>query len=154
MLSGYMRMHFWRWLGAVVKEKDLLRIPSDAMPLEQCAMLRELFTAYRLLEDHGNLKVGGRAGGRRASCLSGPSPGFPPFPFACDFALALRLPLALPPLEFGQPSSWVELAHRFKFMCMGMPGHTLHAAMRPSRGAQKVGGVSCPPPVQTAPHSL
>lgn len=41
----------------VCKEKDLLRIPADAMPLEQAALLREYFTAYRLLEDHGNLKV-------------------------------------------------------------------------------------------------
>lgn len=43
---------------AVAKEKDLLRVPADTMPLEQCAMLRELFTAYRLLEDHASLKVG------------------------------------------------------------------------------------------------
>lgn len=38
--------------------KDLLRVPVDLMPLEQCAMLREILTAYRLLED-ASLKVGG-----------------------------------------------------------------------------------------------
>ena len=46
----------WRDL-AVWKEKDALRIPPDCVPLEYAALLRELFTAYRLLEDHGNLKV-------------------------------------------------------------------------------------------------
>ncbi len=44
--------------AAVCKEKDLLRIPADTMPIEQCAVLREIFTAYRLLEDHASLKVG------------------------------------------------------------------------------------------------
>ena len=49
--------------SAVAKEKDLLRLPADIMPVEQCAMLREILTAYRLLED-ANLKVGpGRRGG-------------------------------------------------------------------------------------------
>lgn len=43
---------------AVAREKDLLRIPADLMPLEQAALLRELITAYRLLEDHAGLKVG------------------------------------------------------------------------------------------------
>ncbi|PSC70227.1 trans-2-enoyl-reductase [Micractinium conductrix] len=47
----------WRSL-AVAKEKDLLKIPTDLMPPEQCAMLREMLAAYRLLEDHGNLKPG------------------------------------------------------------------------------------------------
>ncbi|EFN52133.1 hypothetical protein CHLNCDRAFT_27061 [Chlorella variabilis] len=46
----------WRSL-AVAKEKDLLRLPADIMPVEQCAMLREILTAYRLLED-ANLKPG------------------------------------------------------------------------------------------------
>ncbi|GAB4823140.1 hypothetical protein N2152v2_010186 [Parachlorella kessleri] len=54
-----MRPNLGMWRSLLVcKEKDLLRIPSDAMPLEQCAMLRELFTAYRLLEDHASLKPG------------------------------------------------------------------------------------------------
>lgn len=35
----------------------MLKVPTDLMPLEQCAMLRELVTAYRLLEDHAALKV-------------------------------------------------------------------------------------------------
>lgn len=43
--------------AAVLKEKDLLKLPAEAMPLEQCALLREHLTAYRLLEDHA-LKVG------------------------------------------------------------------------------------------------
>lgn len=42
---------------AVAKEKDLLRVPPDSVPLEQAAMLREALAAYRLLEDHGALKV-------------------------------------------------------------------------------------------------
>lgn len=47
----------WRSL-AVWKEKDLMKIPADLMPVEYCAMHRELCTAYRLLEDFGNLKPG------------------------------------------------------------------------------------------------
>ena len=39
------------------KEKDLLRLPAEIMPLEQCALLREYLTAYRLLEDSSSLKV-------------------------------------------------------------------------------------------------
>lgn len=39
-------------------EKDLINIPTDIMPMESCAMLREIVTAYRLLEDNGNLKPG------------------------------------------------------------------------------------------------
>lgn len=38
-------------------------MPADLMPLEQAALLRELITAYRLLEDHAGLKVGGWVGG-------------------------------------------------------------------------------------------
>ena len=45
--------------------KDLLRVPVDLMPLEQCAMLREILTAYRLLED-ASLKVGQRV--ERGAC--------------------------------------------------------------------------------------
>ncbi len=33
------------------------QIPADCVPLEYAALLRELFTAYRLLEDHGSLKA-------------------------------------------------------------------------------------------------
>ena len=40
----------WRSLAAL-REKDLLRVPADVMPLEQAALLREMVTAYRLLED-------------------------------------------------------------------------------------------------------
>ena len=46
----------WRDL-AVWKEKDTLKVPADCVPLEYAALLRELFTAYRLLEDHGSLKA-------------------------------------------------------------------------------------------------
>ena len=42
----------------VVREKDLIKIPTDLMPLEYAAMHRELCVAYRLLEDHGDLKPG------------------------------------------------------------------------------------------------
>lgn len=49
----------WRSL-LVAAEKDLLRLAPDAMPMEQCAVLRETLTAYRLLEDAPGLKVGGR----------------------------------------------------------------------------------------------
>ena len=35
-----------------------MKIPTDLMPLEYAAMTRELCTAYRLLEDHGELKPG------------------------------------------------------------------------------------------------
>ncbi|PRW34018.1 trans-2-enoyl- reductase [Chlorella sorokiniana] len=41
----------WRSL-AVLKEKDVMKVPAEVMPLEQCALLREHLTAYRLLEDH------------------------------------------------------------------------------------------------------
>lgn len=41
----------------MAREKDLLRVQPEVLPLEHCAMLRELLTAYRLLEDHGQLKV-------------------------------------------------------------------------------------------------
>ena len=51
-----------------MKEKDLLRLPADIMPVEQCAMLREILTAYRLLEDHASLKVSVQGGW---GCLAG-----------------------------------------------------------------------------------
>jgi len=43
---------------AVWREKDVLKMPVDLMPLEYAAMLRELCVAYRLLEDYGSLKPG------------------------------------------------------------------------------------------------
>lgn len=46
----------WRSLAAL-KEKDLLKIPTECMPLEQAALMREMVTAYRLLED-ASLKPG------------------------------------------------------------------------------------------------
>lgn len=46
----------WRNL-AVCKEADLLKLPEDTLPIEHAAVFRELCLAYRLLEDHGNLKV-------------------------------------------------------------------------------------------------
>ena len=46
----------WRSL-AVMKEKDVLVIPSECMPMDQAALIREMITAYRLLED-ANLKPG------------------------------------------------------------------------------------------------
>jgi len=49
-------MGTWRSLAAF-KEKDLLVIPTDVMPMEQAALIREMITAYRLLED-ANLKPG------------------------------------------------------------------------------------------------
>ncbi|KAK3281133.1 hypothetical protein CYMTET_11062 [Cymbomonas tetramitiformis] len=50
-------MGTWRSL-TVWKEKDVLKMPVDLMPLEYAAMMRELCVAYRLLEDHGTLKPG------------------------------------------------------------------------------------------------
>ena len=47
----------WRSL-AVWKEKDLIKIPSDILPFEHAAMIREMCVAYRLLEDFGSLKPG------------------------------------------------------------------------------------------------
>lgn len=38
-----------------------MKVPTEVMPLEHCALLREHLTAYRLLEDHA-LKVGGMGG--------------------------------------------------------------------------------------------
>ena len=35
----------------------IYQIPADCVPLEYAALLRELFTAYRLLEEHGSLKA-------------------------------------------------------------------------------------------------
>jgi trans-2-enoyl-CoA reductase len=46
----------WRALAAA-PSKDLLRLEPDFMPLEQAALLREMVTAYRLLEEAG-LKPG------------------------------------------------------------------------------------------------
>ncbi len=46
----------WRTL-AVWKEADLLKLPNETLPMEHAAVFRELCLAYRLLEDHGNLKV-------------------------------------------------------------------------------------------------
>lgn len=46
----------WRSL-AVIKEKDLLVVPQDCMSMDQLAVVREMITAYRLLED-ANLKPG------------------------------------------------------------------------------------------------
>jgi trans-2-enoyl-CoA reductase len=47
----------WRSL-AVWKEKDLIKLPADMLPIEYAAMIRELCVAYRLLEDFGSLKPG------------------------------------------------------------------------------------------------
>ena len=58
----------------MAREKDLLRLPADFMPLDQAAVLREMLTAYRLLEDQPGLKVGPPAGrlppAACPSCLS------------------------------------------------------------------------------------
>ena len=68
---------FGAWASiAVVREKDLIKIPTDLMPLEYAAMHRELCVAYRLLEDHGDLKPGDA--GERPSRID-PSFSFPPF---------------------------------------------------------------------------
>lgn len=46
------------WASLVVaREKDLIRLPADCMPVEQLACYREALTAYRLLED-SSLKPG------------------------------------------------------------------------------------------------
>jgi trans-2-enoyl-CoA reductase len=50
-------MGTWRSL-AVWKEKDLIKLPSDILPMEYAAMMREMCVAYRLLEDFGSLKPG------------------------------------------------------------------------------------------------
>ncbi len=57
MLPFKSHLGTWRSL-AVLKEKDTLKIPVELMPLEYAAMMRELCLAYRLLEDHGDLKPG------------------------------------------------------------------------------------------------
>jgi mitochondrial enoyl-[acyl-carrier protein] reductase / trans-2-enoyl-CoA reductase len=40
----------WRSLSAL-KERDLFKIPTECMPLEQAALLREMVGAYRMLEE-------------------------------------------------------------------------------------------------------
>ena len=50
-------MGTWRSL-AVWKEKDVVKLPTDIVPMEYAAMMREMCVAYRLLEDFGNLKPG------------------------------------------------------------------------------------------------
>ena len=50
-------MGTWRSL-AVWREKDVMKIPADLLPVEYGAMLREMCVAYRLLEDNGTLKPG------------------------------------------------------------------------------------------------
>eukprot|EP00899_Mesostigma_viride_P018506 jgi/Mesvir1/26657/Mv20446-RA.1 len=57
VIPAGMGLGTWRSLG-VFKEKDLYKLPADLMPVEHCAMLREMCVAYRLLEDFGNLKPG------------------------------------------------------------------------------------------------
>ncbi|KAK9829388.1 hypothetical protein WJX72_005534 [[Myrmecia] bisecta] len=53
------KTHLGTWQSlAVWKETDLFSIPTDAMPVEYSAVLRELCLAYRLLEDHAKLKPG------------------------------------------------------------------------------------------------
>ncbi|CAG9460516.1 unnamed protein product [Pedinophyceae sp. YPF-701] len=47
----------WRSL-AVWNEKDTLKIPRDLLPLEYACVLREMCTAYRLLEDARGLQPG------------------------------------------------------------------------------------------------
>lgn len=47
----------WRSL-AVWRERDVLKLPPDLMPVEYAAMMREMCVAYRLLEDNGSLKPG------------------------------------------------------------------------------------------------
>lgn len=50
-------MGTWRSL-AIWREKDVIKIPADLMPVEYAAMMREMCVAYRLLEDFGTLKPG------------------------------------------------------------------------------------------------
>jgi trans-2-enoyl-CoA reductase len=53
-----MRANLGTWQSlAVMKEKDLLVVPRECMSLDQLAVVREMITAYRLLED-ANLKPG------------------------------------------------------------------------------------------------
>jgi len=47
----------WRSL-AVVKEKQVLKVPGDCMPVEYLSVAREMCAAYRLLEDFGSVKPG------------------------------------------------------------------------------------------------
>ena len=56
IIPGKANMGTWRSL-ATVKEKDVIVIPKEVMPMDQAALLREMITAYRLLED-ANLKPG------------------------------------------------------------------------------------------------
>lgn len=50
--------HQGTWQSLMItKEKNVLRIPQECMPMEQAAALREMITAYRLLED-ANMKPG------------------------------------------------------------------------------------------------
>ena len=56
VVPGVTHLGSWRSL-AVWKEADLLQLPPDSLPLEHAAVMRELCLAYRLLEDHANLKV-------------------------------------------------------------------------------------------------
>ena len=47
----------WRSL-ATLKEKHLMKIPADLMPVEYAATWREMCVAYRLLEDSPELRPG------------------------------------------------------------------------------------------------
>lgn len=49
-------MGTWRTM-AVWKEKNLISVGKEVMPLEYMATLTEMCLAYRLLEDYGKLKV-------------------------------------------------------------------------------------------------
>ena len=64
-------MGTWRSL-AVWKEKDVVKLPTDIVPMEYAAMMREMCVAYRLLEDFGNLKPGDAVVINAATSVVGP----------------------------------------------------------------------------------
>ena len=52
------RVHMGSWRSSAVwKGSDLLKLPEACLPPPYAAVWRELCLAYRLLEDHGSLKV-------------------------------------------------------------------------------------------------
>lgn len=94
-------MGTWRSLAAF-KAKDVLVIPADVMPMDQAALIREMITAYRLLED-ANLKPGD------CVILNGANGTIGQFIIQLCHMLRLRaVAVVSPESDFDKTSAWLK----------------------------------------------